>query len=298
MAHALTPMPENKVDILSAVELRAAHIDFGGFSGAVIKKDGSKLYAVTDRARMLEAVPVADPKGGLSCLKDVTMRPVRGKDGEPLAGSYLDAEGLTFIDKREKNVYIGFERRHRVTEYDLTAESLTPLRNVPVPDIHNELTYNESYEAVRVLRDGTKLFFPEYLPLADKPSILRGYYQAAGAKKWKQILINQQKEGRYITDIAELRNGDIVTLERSFAVVAGPDIILRRFGRKHFLSGEPSAGEIIFRADREHGADNLEAMATLPSADGDLIYLMSDNNFLGFQKNLLITLRYPAIDSL
>jgi hypothetical protein len=282
-----------KIKMISAVELNAAHTDFGGFSGMALKRDGSKIYAITDRARLAEADPVADPQGGISCWRSVSLRPLRGTSGDPLAGSYLDAEGMTFSNSEQTKALISFERRHRAVEYDLTEEKATPLRELKQPDIADELTYNESYETVRRLKNGDIILFPEYLPEKGAPSRLRGYVLNRKTDQWKQIRIMQTEVGRYVTDLIELKNGDILTLERAFTVLTGPTAIIRHFSRAEFMSGVPQKGEILASFNRQTGSDNFEAMASLPIADGELIYLLSDDNFLSLQKTLLVTLKIP-----
>ncbi len=279
-----------KTEMITATELDAEHSDFGGFSGMALKSDGSKLYAITDRARFLEAEPEANKKGGISCLRNVKLTPIRGTSGNTLTGSYLDSEGMTFGNKKETKIWISFERRPRVIEYNLNEEKKVPVRELTQPEIKSELTYNESYEAVRLLRNGEILLFPEYLPEKKKPENLRGYYLTK-ADRWKQVRIIQADAGRYVTDILELKTGDILTIERAFSVLTGPTVKLRRFKRKEFFSGVPQKGEILAAFNLKTGTDNFEAAASLPVADGELIYLMSDDNFIGLQKTLLITLK-------
>lgn len=286
-SHSVVNRDSNKTYVLGSVRLQAKDPDFGGFSGAVMTKDKKKIILITDRGRLLTARPMW--KGHqITCLKGGIMRTLRDTQSRPLTGHSADAEGLSFTDN-EDTVLISFERKHRIIEYDLKKQRLTPRRDFK-KFRDQKLGFNTSYEATRYLHGNKIIGFPEE-DLKDD-DILRGYILDVRKNTLKTLFLKYRNY--MITDLAVLNNGDILTLERTFNFLSGMLIQMRHIKYDDFISGAmPADGEVVFKMTTSEGSDNFEAVIVSHSKDGNFIYLVSDDNFLSLQQTLILSLFYP-----
>lgn len=290
LKHKTFPNKDNKVKITGAIELRSTSTDFGGLSALLVTKDFKKTYLVTDRAHFIEADVIMNPKQkNITCLKNASSRPLRGRSTNPLYGHYADSEGISF-DKGYKKVLISFERHHRVVTYGLAGRKLLPLKDYQPFDRKKHLPFNESYESVLRTQDNSIIAFPEHYEIEKK--VLRGFRLMPDGKVVQNIHLRRHKDF-WLTDIAQLSNGDFITLERSFSIFQGMAVQMRHIKRDDFLSGKVADGKVIFTMRPGDGVDNFEGLDVVYGKNGmHYLYMTSDNNFTTLQKTLLLSLQY------
>jgi hypothetical protein len=91
------------------------------------------------------------------------------------------------------------------------------------------------------------------------------------------------------TDLAFLPSGEMLLLERRFALLRGMAARIRRFRPTRLRLGRRWTGPVIFEADGAHQIDNLEGIALHRHPDGaTIVTLISDNNFSVLQRTLLL----------
>lgn len=289
LPHKTFSNADNTVKILNAIEIRSKDADFGGISGLLSVDNNRKIYLLSDRGALVSANTVLNPaNNALDCLKNVLISPIRGKSTNPLVGHYADAEGIS-RDLDKNKILISFERHHRVVAYPPSANKLLPQENYPALE-KRELPFNESYESVLRLQDKSLIAFPERHELIE--GVLRGFLLQSDGKTVKNLNL-KRIGGFWLTDIAELANGDFVTLERSFNIFSGMAMQMRHIVRQDLLSGDTADGKIIMRMQSGDGVDNFEGLDNVPQSDGtNIMYVVSDDNFSDLQKTLILSLSY------
>jgi hypothetical protein len=289
LPHKTFSNADNTAKIMGAVELRSTDEDFGGLSALLMLPDKQKTYLLNDRAYLIVADSIINPETlAIECFKNALIRPLRGRSTNPLTGHYADAEGLSF-DSDGKKILVSFERHHRVVTYNPTQKKLLPQKQYEALNNKN-LPFNESYESVLRLKDKSIIAFPERYEVQEE--ILIGFRLLPDGKTVKNLYLKRDG-GFWLTDIAQLANGDFITLERSFNIFDGMKTHMRHIKHDDFLSGKTADGKIIFTMQAGDGVDNFEGLDIVPQKDGTyMMYLSSDNNFSMLQKTLILSLSY------
>lgn len=268
--------------------LTSQNPNFGGISGLRIGDDG-KLTAITDRAFWLTATLTYDgmkPAG----LANAAMFPVLGASGKRLAGTQLsDSEGL---DIDGATAWVGIERRHQVVRFDLSKGVATArAAAVAGPKGLRELPYNEGIEALGIVPGGAEAGVLLAISEAglDTAGNHRAWLLPGKTKKPARALSVKRRDEYAITDLAFLSDGDLVVLERRYRPPFGLHMRLRRIKQADIAEGAVLDGEVLVEASIAGEIDNMEGLAVHRSVDdADVLTLISDNNFNGFQRTVLL----------
>ena len=289
LPHKTFSNQKNIAKIVSAIEMRSTDQDFGGISALLMSDTQKKTYLLTDRAYLISADTILNPKTqAIDCFENLMMRPLRGRSTKPLNGHYADSEGISF-DSDNKKILISFERHHRVVSYNPYSIRLLPQKDYK-PFDKNNLPFNESYESVLRLADKSIIAFPERYEIQE--AILRGFLLKPDGKTLQNLHL-KRIDGFWLTDIRQLDNGDFITLERSFNIFSGMAMQMRHIKQADFLSGETADGKVIFTMQSGDGVDNFEGLDIVKQADDSyMFYITSDNNFSDLQKTLLLSISY------
>ena len=91
------------------------------------------------------------------------------------------------------------------------------------------------------------------------------------------------------TALAKNPGGDVLALERAVSVIGGIRVRLVRLARDTIAPGATLEGVELARFGGSLTVDNYEGLAVRgDDLDRLLVYMISDNNFSGFQRTLLI----------
>jgi len=257
---------------------------FGGISGLIVAEDGNGLTAVTDTGYWLTAT-LSYSEGDLSGIGDLTLAPLLGLDGNPIADSKRlgDAEAMTVLP--DGRIAVAFERRHRVWAYDIATEGFAAsAHSVAIsPQLENAVN-NKGLEALVSLPDGSLLALTEATMAADN--------EIAGwrVKDAQATDVTLRRIPPFdLTDAALLPSGDLLTLERRFSTLGGVGAQIRRIPAAALDEGAPLDGDILYRSTAGQTVDNMEGIAVRETQDGrTLVYVVSDDNFNPLQRTLLL----------
>jgi hypothetical protein len=274
------------------LRLSSSNSVFGGYSAISLSADGERLLAISDGGSWLSA-RVERRNGKLAGLSDAQIGPIPQKDGRPLQKRWhRDAESLARLDggrDLDGRYFIGFEGYHRLDEYEFRDGAFHgPVRRGGLPDNLRKMPSNQGLEGVTQLRGipnaGSLVMF------AERKLDSRGDHTGSLIKGGKAYPISMARKIHYdVTDLASLKDGSLLVLERSFVRRALKlDIRLRLIPADEIKPGARLKGEVLFDADQRYTIDNFEGMDVTERADGEtLITLISDDNFNFFQSTLL-----------
>ena len=84
-------------------------------------------------------------------------------------------------------------------------------------------------------------------------------------------------------------------LERSFSLLGGLSIRLRRVRAADLQAGAFTRIDTLFNGNLRYKLDNMEGLAFQPLPDGShIVTMLSDDNFNRFQDTILLQFRLPA----
>ncbi|MCV6576065.1 MAG: esterase-like activity of phytase family protein [Cohaesibacter sp.] len=277
-----------KLRFLGGLELSSPSEEhFGGLSGfSWIGPD--RFLAITDRGRtikgrlMLEnGKPVGIDQAEIDRLPDF----IKGKRRRK-----MDSEGL---DSVGQDVWVSFEGSHAVVLYRFDPSgALRLMKRLPLANaIRGHNSRNKGFEALALGAEGSKhegalVLISERV----KDRLVQGWIlPKRGIDRSYQAFTLPQIGDLRPTDAAFLANGDLVIVERSFSLLAGLKIQLRRIRAGQLKAGALSDVEILFSGDLRYELDNLEGLAVQALPDGSsLLTLVSDDNFSRLQRSLLL----------
>lgn len=267
---------------LRGFELSSGHRRFGGLSGLEVSPDGARLYAVSDRGHWVTANLTHDADGRLVAADSWRSGPLLTPRGHALNHWQQDAEGL--VGDRDGSFLVSFEAAHRIWRYPRGLD--TPPRPTPTPlDLANA-PVNGGLEAITVLADGALFGITE--DHANEDYSLKGWLMKDGAA---QAISYVPAGGFSPTALATLPDGDVLLLERQFDLLR-KNARVARLEKAGLSAGAKVRGRTVADLRRPLPLDNFEGLAVRRDAEGrTLLYLVSDDNFLPFQRTLLLQFR-------
>jgi hypothetical protein len=286
--------PDNQfgaLEFVGGIEYTSDNDLVGAVSGIRFRPDGKSFVAVLDTGHWMTGAIERDGQSRLSGMRDVRILPMVDASGrEPRSKGDIDAEGVTL---RDGEVIVSFERRHRVDVYpDPGFETSRPKKTLDFLIPRRELRANGGMETVVAAPKNGPLG-GAIVVVAEKSVDDDGNFYAAileGARK------GQLKVKRHhpfdITDGAFLPNGDLVLLERSFSVLGGVGMRIRRIDGDSLRPGALVDGEMLIKADMGQQIDNMEGLDVVAGPDGlPHLLVVSDDNHSIFQRNLMLEFR-------
>ncbi|WP_372426104.1 esterase-like activity of phytase family protein [Salinarimonas chemoclinalis] len=292
-ANGLVDGRHGRLRYRGGIEVQSGERTFGGFSSLVVLDDGGALLAVSDHGYFLAADIRRGGDGAIVDLANAVLAPLLGPEGGLLWRQGLhDAEALTLDGG---TAYVGIEQEQVVFAYDLRAGIAAPGTPLPLPP------------AVRAVLDrwpGNKGI--ESLFVAPAPSAFPGALVAIAERARRGdatptvgVVLTGPAAGATfavarsdafeITDCAVLPDGDLLLLERRYALISGVAARIRRVSGAALAPGATLDGPTIFEADWTNAIDNMEGLAVHRGPGGETILTMiSDDNYSLLQRTLIL----------
>lgn len=265
--------------------LKSKNGHFGGYS-ALAALGGGRLLTLSDMGRYMR---FSDPARG-----DPQARMGRFLNTSEQDKRRVDAESMT-RDPATGRLWVGYEQTNALVRTDAQGARSASVR----PPEMRGWSSNSGPEAMVRLADGRFIVIAEERGgwFSDTgPALLFPSDPVAGARP-VQFRYAASK-GTRATDMAQLPDGRVLILHR--AVVMG---LPPRFSSQIALA-DPAAirkggvwtGDVIATLESPLPSDNYEGLAIDPQRDGSaVVWVISDDNGLSFQRTLLLKLRWtPA----
>lgn len=267
---------------------------FGGWSDLVVSADGERLLAISDAGHWLRAQLAYDANGDLAGIGEAMIAPMLDEDGRALHGADSDAEGLTAVapNMPDGEVLVSFERHDRIWRYDLARglDGALP-RPVPTGAWVSGLRPNLGLEAITLWRPDTLLALSEFTRDAngDMVAALEDFPGDALPLHTRKLGVVRHPPFE-ITSVAAAPGGGIFLLERRFSLAGGLGMEIRRVAAADIHEGGRIQGEVIANLNyQDANIDNMEGLNSRVDANGKtLLYVLSDDNYLPFQRTLLL----------
>ena len=246
-----------------------------GLSDLKIKPDGT-LMAVTDDGDILQAKLRLDANERLIGLTDAILKPLWDADGKPLQGKEnADAEGFAILPSGDW--LVSFERNHRVWRYPYASDS--------VEDASHPRTLFSDNEGMEALSPYPAAAPDAYLVGGEEGEmwLCRLTTECTPTPRQQPPSLDHG-----LTAIATFDGPAIAVLYRAFDPVRGARSIVRIL--KEPLRHRP-APQLLdsFSLEGPLTRDNFEGLALVRNAKGGArLYLLSDDNFSGSQRTLLM----------
>jgi hypothetical protein len=273
-----------KLVFLSGFELKSSDQRFGGLSGLWIGEES--LVALSDRGYWISARVRHDADGRLVEFSDWKIERLLAPDGQPVSGRLADSEGLT--QDQDGSFIVSFEQVHRLWRYAPTrATFASKPAPIPVPAQLARAPGNGGVECVAALGAGRLIILTEALRNAH--GSLAGWI----LEKEQFHSLSYVPSAEFTpSDCALLKNGDLLILERQIGLLGSWATRIKQIQRDSITPGGRLEGTEIARLALPLTVDNFEGMAVYehPKA-GTIVYLVSDDNYLGFQRTLLLQFR-------
>ncbi len=251
---------------------------FGGFSALVADGRGGVVavadsgmaarFAVGAGVRLVGLVPLPVPASGDS-LK-----------------AARDAESAT-RDPATGRVWIGYEGSNRIARHDA---GLTRLEASAAPAAMADWPTNGGAETLARLADGRFLVISETgrTPDGARRALLFPGDPADPATAAPVRFGYRPPPGYDPSDATRLPDGRVLVLNRRVAVPEGFSAILVLLDPRAIRAGATLSGVPVARLARPLAIDNLEGMAATVEAGRTVLWLISDDNFLPFERTLLL----------
>ena len=262
-----------KLEQVSFLNIDANEEDYGGFSGLVVRNQGSEALVVTDKSFFFVLKLHRNEDDNLAGYSVIKRGRILSSKGEHLTGRNTDSESIVL--DANNNYYISFESNHRIMMH---AEIGGKGVFMPKHPMFKKLSVNKGIEALAIDNNNRLIAIPEKPPLgiSDVP-IFR-----LQNNKWKIIRYVKIKDNFLVTDAEILPQGLLLTLERRFLWTQGFKTRFRLISLDKFDNKEP----VTVFTSTANQFDNLEGMTLWRDKKGEMrILTVSDDNFHPLQQS-------------
>jgi hypothetical protein len=266
---------------LGGLELTSPDHHFGGLSGLAIDPDGSRMLALSDRGRWVGARLIHDADGRLVGIGEAEMISIHDSQGDSLYGRMGDAEDIAPL--ADGGYAVSFERFHRIAIYP--GDPFAPGNNRGVVMTLIKAPDNKGIEALVEVEPGLLLGVTEGVFAGG--DALQGWLFAKGETP---APLSYAITGSFRpTSFAKIPGGGLLVLERDFSLIAGFRVHLMRLDAAAVAPGATLRAVEIATFGSSPTVDNFEGLAVRRDGRGRLlVYMVSDDNFKGFQRTLLM----------
>lgn len=276
------------LEFVGGLEMASSAGDFGALSAFRFLEPGGRFIGVADTGFWFFGRLEHDAAGRPSGVAEFTMQQMVDARGRIIGDKgHSDAEGLAV---RDGVATASFERVHRVSEFAIDPDGMqAPTRNLGFLIPPHELRRNRGLETI-AYSDPAGPLAGARVVVAEKSLDRKGNIFAAIIEGPGKGLFSIARRGEFdITDGAFLPGGDLLLLERSYAISRGVGMRLRRIPAGEIRAGALADGEILLEAGMSYQIDNMEGLDVWRRDDGKLmVSVISDDNHSILQRNLYL----------
>lgn len=256
--------------------LRSNHPYFGGISAMNVV--GRSILTLSD--------------GGITSRFELPPRagrvPIRLTDLPGMTGrrkTQRDTEAMAVHGGR---AWVAFERANAVHRFDFARWRSEALAR---PQAMRDWPLNSGSEAMVRLADGRFLIFSEGERLPNGATEVLLFEGDPAVERTKAVRLGYRApEGFRITDAAALPDGRLIFLNRRISLLDGIQAKLTVADRPELREGAVLTGRELAHFQPPVITDNYEALSVAREDGRTIVWIASDDNFMGFQRTLLLKL--------
>jgi hypothetical protein len=286
------------LDYRGGLFLRSPDKNFGGFSGLLVSPDGTQMIAVSTGGSWFTA-DLYYSDGQLVNMSGAKLAPLLDPSGKALAPHMGKAGAVTPAgpDGFDGPLYVAFDRTHKIWLYPAGKDRFAAVPSeVELPQDARRSTVNGGINGLYGLDYHT--LFALSSDMRDRKGDIEGWLIPVppGSDAGTHGVVFLKGMGDYKpADVAGLPGGDLFVLERSFSLAKGAGLQIRRIKRADIHPYTVLEGEVIAQLDVRYSIDNMEGLAVRAGENGEpLLYLLSNDNFNGLQRTVLLEFALPA----
>ena len=277
-----------RLTFVGGLEMVSRQQHFGAISGVDLA--GDTIWLVTDTGFWVRGTLQRAENGAPVGVSAATIGEITAKEGARFSNKWeADAEGIAIADNND--VYISFERDHRIARYKWDNGQLDFVHDEEPPVPLYELRQNRGFEGIAVAPE--TFTHPRAIvgiseKSLDKARNIMGFVNPPGPGNAYEFSL-RRTDNYDVTDIDFFPNGDLLVLERRFNLSQGISMRLREISAETLTKRATVDGKILLEADMRYQIDNMEGLAITPMGDGQVrLTLVSDDNKSLLQRNLLL----------
>ena len=270
---------------LGGIALKSSDAAFGGFSSLLVEGDAFTL--LSDGGNVLRFRMGGDwrPHGG-------RFAELPGGPGSGWSKVDRDSESMT-RDPATGRTWVGFETWNQIWRYD---RGFTRAEARSAPPAMADWPINQGAESMVRLRSGQFLVIAETQSRPHTPGrvalMFAGDPTQHPRRGWRFSYV--PPAGYDPSDATELPNGDILVLNRAFALPFNFANVLTIVPRAAIRPDAVVRGRPIATLAAPLIHDNFEGVAAERDGDATILWLCSDDNQFPLQRSLLLKFRLDA----
>lgn len=261
--------------------LNSRHTGFGGFSAMALTGERRFLLA-SDTGLLARFTLQRDGSTSPAFLQFIPDGP-----GDPATKANRDIESLVTSADGD-TVWVGFEQANAIWKY---RADLSAVEGHAKPPAMQDWPGNSGPEAMTRLSDGRFLVLSEGADTARGLSALLFAGDPTRVPQ-KATSFDYDPQGKGApTDVIQLPDGRILILHRSVSLWEGFVSTIAIADIKSIGKGSVLRSHTIARFAPPYISENFEGMAFERDGGDLMLWLVSDHNFAGFQRSLLVKYR-------
>jgi len=270
------------------VVLSAEDARFGGWSALDVQpsETGLRLIALSDRGHLAFGALALNDAGAPVGLTFERVDALTGPDGAPLRDTDRDAEGLAVLP--DGQLAISFERDHRIWRYAVNGP-LSPAALIVPPDA-DQMRSNAGLEGLASAPDA--LWTATEYPVAEQDhyTLWRYDHTDPGQAPHRYQIAATPDFG--LTSLDADGAGGLYLLQRFWRRGVGNRIQIQHLSAEQLAQDaaeQPLTPTLLATLNPGMSVDNFEGLSAV-EVDGETrLFLISDDNFNGRQRTLLLS---------
>lgn len=271
---------------LGGWELKSGRTLFGGLSALAVRPDG-QIWALSDGGVVFE---LPQPGAAQKLIIQARLLPIK-KPKKHWMPRPEDSESMA-ADADFRHIWVGYELLQLICRYETSLTAIGPCRR---PHQMSGWPPTESIESLARLPDGRFIAISEggAGPANGRDMLVFAADPENLATRQPFRMTYMPPTGYDPTDAVYVGGGKLLVLNRRATLFDGFTAVLTLVNVKHMKPGAVLDGREIARLASPVLADNFEGMALEQHGTQRILWLVSDDNHLFFQRTLLLKFALP-----
>lgn len=271
---------------LGGWELKSGRTLFGGLSALAVRPDG-QIWALSDGGALFQ---MPQPGAAAKVIIEARVLPIL-KPKKHWMPRPEDSESMT-VDADFRHIWVGYELLQLICRYEPSLTVIGPCRR---PHKIYDWPPTESIESLARLPDGRFIAISEggAGPAGGRDVLVFAGDPISLATRRPVRMTYMPPTGYNPTDAVYIGDNKLLVLNRRATLYDGFTAVLKLVDLKNMRKGAVLNGPEIARFAPPVLADNFEGLALERHGKQRILWMVSDDNHLFFQRTLLLKFALP-----